>query len=137
MEVVQAVLTRVGDQMIRCLPDVVRQSLDGGVGLTGQDQILQLAMFSGQVALTIVGQRPPPPPLQLGTVTQALDNSLQAGIVAALSEGLMKLAVVDRPLLMEPSVVVDYGCALTEVMGRHDLRLPLHIPALDRQPQCR
>ena len=102
----------VGDQLIRRPPDVRRQSLDGAVGVAGQGQILQLAMFGGHVALTIGGQRPPPPPVQLGTVTQSQDNAVQASIVAARGEAPMKVMVDGRPWLMEPSVRVDYRCAL-------------------------
>src|SRR5580693_3756010 len=134
IEVVKPVLTSIGDQSFRGSFDVVRQSLDGAVGVAGQGQILQLAMFGGQVALTIVGQCPPPP-VQLGTVTQSQDNTLQASIVTALGEAPMKVMVDGRPWLMEPSVRVDYRCALQEVMGGNDLRLPQHIPALDRQAQ--
>ena len=128
-------LTSVGDQSFRGSCDVVRQSLDGAVGVAGQDQIHQLAMFGGQVALTIVGQRPPPPPVQLGTVTQSQDNAVQASVVAAHGERPMKVMVDGRPWLMEPSVLVDYRCALQEVMGGNDLRLPPHIPSLYRQAQ--
>jgi hypothetical protein len=126
---------RVGDQLIRRALDVVRQSLDGGVGVAGQGQIHELAMFGGQVAVAIGGQRPPPPPVQLGTVTQAQDNFLQAGIVAARSKGLMKVAVANTPLLTVLPVVVHARCALQEVMGGNDLHLPPHVPALDRQAQ--
>src|ERR1700751_4954292 len=121
----------VGDQLIRRPPDVRRQSLDGAVGVAGQHQILQLAMFSLQVALTSVGQRPPPPPVQLGTVTQAQDNAVQASIVAAHGQSLMKVAVANTPLFTVVPVVVYYRCALQEMMGGNDLRLPAHIPALD------
>jgi hypothetical protein len=126
---------RVGDQLIRRPLDVEGQRLDGGVGVAGQGQIHELAMFGGQVAVAIGSQRPPPPPIQLGTGTQAQDNFLQAGIVAARSKGLMKVAVANAPLFAVLPVVVHAGCALQEVMGRHYLRLPPHIPALDRQAQ--
>jgi len=126
------VFTSVGNESFRGPFDVIGQSLDGAVGVASQGQILQLAMFGGQVALMIVGQRPPPPPVQLGTVTQSQDNPVQAGIVAARGQGPMKVMVRGRPWLMEPSVRVDYRCALQEMMGRHDLRFPPHIPALDR-----
>jgi len=92
-------------------------------------------MFGAQVALMIVGQRPPPPPIQLGTVTQSTDNTLQASIVAARGERPVKIMVDGRPWLVELSVRVNYRCALQEVMGGNDLRLPPHVPSLDRQAQ--
>src|SRR5271155_5227281 len=92
-------------------------------------------MFGGRVALTIVGQRPPPPPVQLSTITQAQDNTLQASIVAARGQGPMKVTVHARPWLIKPSVRVDYRCALQDVMGRNDLRLPRHIPPPDPRAQ--
>jgi len=125
----------VGEQSFRGSFDVVCQGLDRAVGVAGQGQIHQLAMFSAQVALTIVGQRPPPPPVQLGTVTQSQDNAVQASVVAARSERPMKIMVDGHPWLMEPSVRVNYRCALQEVMGGNDLRLPPHIPSLNRQAQ--
>jgi hypothetical protein len=125
----------VGDQSVRGSFDVVRQGLDGAVGVAGQDQIHQLAMFGAQVALSIVAQRPIPPPVQLGTVTQSQDNAVQASVVAAHGKRSMKVMVDGHPWLMEPSVRVDYRCALQEVMGGNDLRLPPHIPSLDRQAQ--
>jgi hypothetical protein len=85
--------------------------------------------------LDVERQRPPPPPIQLGTAAQAQDNFLQAGIVAARSKGPMKVAVANTPLVTVLPVVIHEGCALQEVMGRHDLRLPPHIPTLDRQAQ--
>src|SRR5258708_11809070 len=134
-QVVHAVLTSVGDQQGRSTVDVVGQQLHGSMRVAGEGEFLELPVFPGQVALVIVGEHPVPPAVELGAVPERGGDRLESAVAAAGQQGLVEVAVLNGPVLVELSVVPADGCPLKTVVRGQDTGLPLQVAALDRQAQ--
>jgi hypothetical protein len=86
------VLAGVRDQQGRGALDVLAQHGDGTVRVPGQGEVLELAVFGGQVAVVIVGEHPVPPAVGLGAVPQRPGDRLEPAVAAAGQQRLMEIA---------------------------------------------
>jgi hypothetical protein len=129
------VFTGVRDQQRWSAVDVFGQHLDGPIRFARERELPELPVFPGQVALVIVGEHPVPPAVELGAVPQRVGHRLESAIAAAGQQGLVKVAVLNGPVLADRSVVPGNGRPVEAVMRGQDSGLPLQIAALDRQAQ--
>jgi hypothetical protein len=135
VQVVQAMLAGVRDQQGRGAVDVFGQHLDGLARVAGQGEVPELLVFGGQVSLVIVGEHPVPPAVELGAVPQRVGHRLEPAVAAAGQQGLVKVAVLNGPVLADRSVVPGDGRPLETVVRGQDPGLPLQVAAFDRQAQ--
>src|SRR5271154_1269127 len=81
-----AVLGSVGDQLQRPALDMGAQQRLGAGGLAGQGQFLEQTVLTCNVAIVVVGQRPIPASIELGTVAQLRSDRFEVRVGAAGQE---------------------------------------------------